>query len=322
MVGGGGPYVWWSVRVVVLGVLGSLVLASASCKSTREGPEWATVLDWEADPDVIEDAELQAGITASGLPWRVLDNESGIEFLLVLPGSYLRGAAPEDPYDRTNERPQHEVVLTRPFYLGLYEVTNAQLRRFLPEHDSGPFPRDSTVSMNGDDYPAVLVSWDVATAFSEHFSLRLPTEAEWEYAARAGVTTRYPWGNDITEGGGWGNGFDAPVKRTYPEMDWEAFPWDDGWEATAPVGTFRRNAWGFYDMFGNAWEWVFDGLDDELYSTLAPSVTDPVHSDGENRILRGGGIGNTPRGSGIPYRWGTSTNNQHFGNGFRVARSP
>ncbi len=134
------------------------------------------------------------------------------------------------------------------------------------------------------DYPAVLVSWDVATAFSEHFSLRLPTEAEWEYAARAGVTTRYPWGNDITEGGGWGNGFDAPVKRTYPEMDWEAFPWDDGWEATAPVGTFRRNAWGFYDMFGNAWEWVFDGLDDELYSTLAPSVTDPVHSDGENRI--------------------------------------
>ena len=136
----------------MLGVLGSLVLASASCKSTREGPEWATVLDWEADPDVIEDAELQAGITASGLPWRVLDNESGIEFLLVLPGSYLRGAAPEDPYDRTNERPQHEVVLTRPFYLGLYEVTNAQLRRFLPEHDSGPFPRDSTVSMNGDDY--------------------------------------------------------------------------------------------------------------------------------------------------------------------------
>ena len=287
-----------------------------------EAPAWAEVIDWKADPDVVADAGLRQRIEESGLPWHVRDRRSGVEMLLVLPGSYLRGAAADDPYDRANERPQHEVRLTRPFYLGRHEVTNAQMRRFSPEHTSGDFERDPTISLDQENHPAVNVSWEEATAFASHFGLRLPTEAEWEYAARAGVTSRYPWGNDISRGMGRGNVFNAAVKKRIPEMDWEAFSWHDGFIATSPVGYFPPNAWGFHDMFGNVWEYVADSFDDGLYATLEPPVVDPLHDVGGKRTLRGGGFGNAPRGSGIPYRYGMEPDSRHFGNGFRIARSP
>jgi formylglycine-generating enzyme required for sulfatase activity len=220
-----------------------------------------------------------------------------------------------------NERPQHEVVLTRPFYLGRFELTNAEMRRFVA-HDSGQFPRDERLTLDGDRQPAVAVSWEEAMGFAAYFGLRLPTEAEWEYAARAGVTTRYPWGNDIRKGARMGNVFNESMKIRLPEMDWPAFPWDDGFVATAPVGSFPPNEWGFHDMFGNVWEWVADSFDDGLYARLPPRVTDPLHDSGGRRTLRGGGFGNAPRGSGIPYRYGMPPHSRHFGNGFRVARWP
>lgn len=312
-------------RVVVLVAIGLIVRGGAPPHAaglqSGEAPEWAEVIEWEADPSVVVDASIRGRIAEAGLPWRVRDRASGIEMLLVVPGRYSRGAAPDDPYDRANERPQHEVVLTRAFYLGRYEVTNAEYRRWAPDHDSGPFPRDSSLSLDGERYPVVQVSWEEATAFAEHFGLRLPTEAEWEYAARAGVTTRYPWGNDIAAGAGWGNGFNQAVKERIPEMDWDAFSWDDGWVATAPAGSFRPNAWGFHDMFGNVWESVADSFDPGLYESLPARVTDPLYDVGGGRTLRGGGFGNAPRGSGIPYRYGMDADSRHFGNGFRVARS-
>lgn len=112
------------------------------------------------------------------------------------------------------------------------------------------------------------------------------------------------------------------MKTRIPAMDWEAFSWDDGWVATSPIGSFRPTAWGFQDMFGNVWEHVQDSFDDDLYRSLPPRVTDPVHDVGGRRTLRGGGYGNAPRGSGIPYRYGMPPDEGHFGNGFRVARWP
>ena len=90
---------------------------------------------------------------------------SGADEILLPAGTYQRGAGPGDLFDRANERPRHEVVLTRPFYLGRYEVTNAQMRRFRPGHDSGTFYRATSLSLNDDDLPAVDVGWDDASAF-------------------------------------------------------------------------------------------------------------------------------------------------------------
>lgn len=295
----------------------------------REGgaPGWARVLDWEPDPAVVADPEVRRRIAATGAPWRVLHEASGVELLLVPPGAYLRGAGPDDPYDRENERPQHRVEITYPFSLGRYEVTNPQMRRFRRNHDSGRFYRDESLSLDADAMPAVDVSWLDATAFAEHFGFRLPTEAEWEYAARAGVESRYPWGNDPNAGGGpnpgdaWGNVFNQAVKRIIPEMGWEAFPWDDGFIVSAPVGSFRPNAWGFYDLFGNAWEWCRDAYQEDEYRRHADGAVDPVAQGGKLKTLRGGGWGNAPRGSGIPYRFGMDEGDRFDGNGFRVARS-
>lgn len=289
---------------------------------SAQAPVWARVVDWVPSPGLVKNAEVRARLVATGLPWRVVDSASGVEFLLVAPGRYRRGAADDDPFDRSNERPQHEVTLTRPFYLGRYEVTNAQFRRWDAGHDSGTFDRQPSISLNGGDFPVVNVSWREAVGFAEHFHMRLPTEAEWEYAARAGVLTRYPWGNDPQQGSTWGNGFNQSVKTAIPEMEWDAFAWEDGWVATAPVGSFPANFWGFHDMFGNVWEYVRDAYDPGLYARLTPSEFDPVNEVGDGRTLRGGGFGNAPRGSGIPYRYGMPENSRHFGNGFRVARWP
>ncbi len=309
------------VRVGETRQIPETVLCPATPPTTgRAIPEWATVLEWAPDPEVLSDPELRRRIAAVGAPWRVEHEPSGVEMLLVPPGSYLRGAGPNDPYDRKNERPRHRVEITQPFYLGRYEVTNAEMRRFRPEHDSGAFYRAEHLTLDDDDMPAVDVSWLDATAFADHFDFRLPSEAEWEYAARAGAGVRYPWGNDPQAGEGWGNGFNEAIKITIPEMDWPAFDWDDGFVVSSPAGTFRPNAWGFYDMFGNAWEWCFDAYEESEYLRHAAGATDPVAASSDKRTLRGGGWGNAPRGSGIPYRFGMSREDRHDTNGFRVAR--
>ena len=302
-------------------LLASTAICSAPVPNVAS-PDWAIVLDHAPDPEIVRDADTREAITATGLPWRVRHEASGVEFLLVPPGTYLRGAADDDPYDRGNERPQHQVTITKPFYFGRYEVTNEQMRRFNPAFSSGTWYRGESHTLNDDKQPAVDINWHDATSFAKHFGFRLPTEGEWEYAARAGVTTRYPWGDDIHAGAGWGNIFDPACKAAFPDMDWECFSWADDHLVTAPVGSYRPNAWGFHDMFGNAWEWCADAFHNGEYAMHVDGVVDPYSRDGDRRTLRGGGIGNAPRGSGIPYRFGMLKHERHDGNGFRVAQDP
>ncbi len=287
-----------------------------------EAPDWAHVLEWEPDPGVIASESERRALLATGLPWRIEHATSGVELLLVAPGDYARGAGAGDHFDRANERPRHRVQLTRAFYLGRYEVTNEQMRRFRPDHASGTFYRAEDLTLDAETMPAVDVSWEDAAAFASHFGFRLPTEAEWEYAARAGTKTRYPWGEDPDAGRGWGNGFNEAAKATVPAMDWDAFSWDDGFVVSSPVGSFRPNAWGFHDLFGNAWEWCRDSFLEDAYARYPGGAVDPVIDEGGRRTLRGGGWGNAPRGSGTPYRFGMDPSERFDGNGFRVARPP
>ena len=266
----------------------------------------------------VTDAEARERLAATGLPWRIRHVSSGVEFLLVPPGAYMRGAGHDDPYDRANERPQHRVTISEPFYLSRYEITNAQMRRFDPTFSSGDWYRNETYTLDEDDMPAVDLTWNDAVAYAEHHGFKLPTEAQWEYAARASVLTRYPWGNDISKGEGAANLFDAATPRHFPDMDWESFPFEDAHPVSAPVGSYPPNAWGFHDMTGNVWEWCADAFSDDAYDACADGVSDPVAQDGDRRTLRGGGFGNAPRGSGLPYRFGMAPDDTHDANGFRV----
>jgi len=219
-----------------------------------------------------------------------------------IPGGSFRMGSPFSEKDRSRHERQHTVSVGG-FWLGETEVTNRQYRRFKPGHDS---KSRKGHSLNGDEQPAVRVSWHDAVAYAQWLSqktgkrFRLPTEAEWEYAARAGTQTAYYWGNGI--GGGRANCSDCGSR------------WDG--EQTAPVGSFKPNAFGLFDMLGNVWEWTcsaykksYDGSEERC-------------SDSASRYsLRGGSW------SGEPWRVRAATRiyynpaHRNFGLiGFRLAR--
>ncbi|MGP1629649.1 MAG: formylglycine-generating enzyme family protein [Giesbergeria sp.] len=225
-----------------------------------------------------------------------------------------------------DEAPVHRVRITRPFFMGQHEVTVGEFRKFLqlsgytPEsiadgtggygynaaYDPATTQRGDAFEgrnpkyswqnpgfVQGDQHPVVNVTWNDAMALAKWLSAqegvtyRLPTEAEWEYACRAGSTTRYPGSDDPQALLKQGNTFDADAARYWPR--WQAFALGgtDGYAFTAPVGSFRPNAFGLYDMLGNAWEWTADWHSDTYYAQ-AP-VNDPQGpADGEVRVRRGG----------------------------------
>jgi formylglycine-generating enzyme len=143
-----------------------------------------------------------------------------------------------------------------------------------------------------DDHPVVLVSWNDAQAFcrwlsrKEGVTYRLPTEAEWEYACRGGTTTQYWTGDDPETLSGAANVPDASYHAANPNLDYATLRGDDGYVNTAPVGRFRRNSFGLYDMHGNVWEWCLDGYDPEFYRKSAK--VDPVGPDSDYHVIRGG----------------------------------
>lgn len=220
------------------------------------GPTWATVLEWTPDPAVVTDANLRAAITATNLPWRVRDNGTNIEMLLVPGGIFTMGCSPGDAECIGHESPAHQVTLTNAFYMGKTEVTQAQWRAKMgsnPSYFAGGQPNN----------PVEQVSWDMIQSFNSATGLRLPTEAEWEYACRAGTTTaRYGEVNAIA----------------WYYRNWTMY-------GTQPVARKLPNALGLYDTLGNVSEWCQDWYGP--YSS--GSVTNPTGpATGSIRVLRGG----------------------------------
>lgn len=212
------------------------------------GPSWGTVLEQLPDPAVVTDTAIRDRIVLTGLPWRVRDNATNIEMLLVPPGTFWMGASPEDTEDEGNESPQHLVQLTGAFYLGRYEVTQSQYQGAI-----GTNPSAFVGFANSPNRPVENVSWDMAQGFCAATGMRLATEAEWEYACRAGTTTpRYNALNSIA----W----------------YWATSYSSGQHATHVVGGMIPNALGLFDMIGNVWEWTADWAGD--YSPAF--VTDPT----------------------------------------------
>ncbi len=171
----------------------------------------------------------------------------------------------------------------------------------------------------------VNVSWNDAVAFCKWLSgkeaktYRLPTEAEWEYACRAGTTTRYSSGDDPKTLAKVGNVADASFKAQFPDGGY-TIKAHDGFVFTAPVGSFQPNAFGLYDMHGNAWQWCADKYGEKYQA--APSADDPSGpNSGDLRVLRGGSWVDGPIYTRSAKRSGITPGSRFDGTGFRVART-
>ncbi|HEV7998736.1 MAG TPA: SUMF1/EgtB/PvdO family nonheme iron enzyme, partial [Planctomycetaceae bacterium] len=260
----------------------------------------------------VEDTKNLAGLSMTLIP-------PG-EFLMGSTEEQIARAVQADPTFKkesgNHEQPLHRVRITRPFYLSAHEVTRGQFARFVRatgyktvgertgatpgigfDSATGKFKPDrkfnwhNTGFAQDDSHPVVYICWGDALAFckwltwQEGKTYRLPTEAEWEYACRAGTTTLYSNGDDAESLVTVANVADGTTKGTF--SSWHAIKARDGFVFTAPVGSFKSNAFGLFDMHGNVREWCADWNADDYYAR-SPEADPPGASSGKTRVLRGG----------------------------------
>jgi formylglycine-generating enzyme required for sulfatase activity len=198
-----------------------------------------------------------------------LSDDVEFKFAWVVPGRFVRGSPVDEPNRDSDEGPQQQIHLTRGFYLGLHEVTQRQWHAVMQENPS--VFRQPVEGEDPLDRPVESVSWNATQRFIERLNsmglgrFRLPTEAEWEYAARAGTSTPFPWSGDVHLHA-WANS--RSLARTHP------------------VGKKPANAWGFFDMHGNVWEWCHDWYAEYPASSEAVDPMGPL--TGSERVFRGG----------------------------------
>jgi formylglycine-generating enzyme required for sulfatase activity len=225
-----------------------------------------------------------------------LGNNVKLELVLIPAGKFLMGS-PENEKGRNEDETQHEVSITKPFYMGKCEVTQEQYEAVMGNNPS---------RFKGAKNPVEQVTWNDAQEFCRKLSqktgktVRLPTEAEWEYACRAGTKTRFYSGDNDSD------------------LDGVAWYGPNSGGKTNPVGGKKPNAWGLYDMHGNVWEWCQDWYG----SYPKESVQDPEGpGNGGSRVVRGGAWSNNPGYCRSAGRSGSHPDDRGINFGFRVVRS-
>jgi formylglycine-generating enzyme required for sulfatase activity len=224
-------------------------------------------------------------------------------------GTFFMGCVEADTSCLDNEQPRHEITFVVPFELMATEVTTGQYARFVIDTRHRRPPEPDYLQTGRD--PVVLVSWDDAAAFCAWAGARLPTEAEWEYAARGGRTGLVYGGGDDVSRDGANYGADQCCDG--------ATGGADAWLNTAPVRSFPANDFGLYDMIGNVWEWVDGWLDDDYYGS-SPSINPPGAATGYARIARGGSWLNFPAALRTSVRLPFAQTGQTSNIGMRCAR--
>ena len=272
---------------MVFGLVGTLSVM-IGCSKAKEEPPTGKVETKKTD----KEGETAAQEVKPGKA-DVIDLGKGVKLDLVLipAGTFLMGS-PKSEEDRSDNEKQHEVTLTKPFYMGKYEVTQEQWEAVMGKNPSED---------KGRKLPVTNVSWEDCQEFIKKLNketdggYRLPTEAEWEHACRAGTSTAYSYGDNLSKSDA--NIYGASIKA---------------------VGSYKPNAFGLYDMHGNVWEWCED-----WYGNYPEgAVMDPKGpSKGEDRVLRGGSLDpfDSARSSN---RYYLSPTDRNFRYGFRLARTP
>ena len=228
-----------------------------------------------------------------------VDERIGISFVAIPVGEFQMGSTKYG-----NEKPVHRVRITHGFLIGKYPVTNGQYGRVLAAAGKSvkkPAYWDDR-RFNQPEQPVVGVSWDEAWAYCEWAGGRLPTEAEWEYACRAGTTTEYSFGDDA---------------KLLEEYAW--FDKNSGGQ-TQPVGAKKPNPWGLHDMHGNVWEWCADWYENEYYAR-SPAEDPPGAVLGSYRVNRGGCWRDDASDCRAAFRFRNVPSNRYYDLGFRLART-
>ncbi len=239
-----------------------------------------------------------------------ITNSIGMKLVLIPKGTFMMGSPESEKGRDKDDETQHEVTISKDYYLGVIEVTQGQYEKVMgtnPSHFQKQFIRKSDSSM----YPVEQVSWEDAVEFCKKLSelpeekkagrvYRLPTEAEWEYACRAGSKAAYSFGAN---------------SKTLGDYAWFG---ENSVRQTHPVGEKKANAWGLYDMHGNVWEWCSD-----WYGKYPKgSVSDPSGpSDGSARVIRGGSWDSEAAYCRSADRIRGDPSNRYDSLGFRVALS-
>jgi uncharacterized protein (TIGR02996 family) len=251
-----------------------------------------------------------------------LVNSIGMRLALIPAGRFRMGSPLSEVGRADSEGPMHEVEISRPFYLGVFPVTQAQFQRVLRLRPSlfrrSGAGRYRVRGLDTANFPVEMVSWPIAKAFCRALSqrrderqagrvYRLPTEAEWEYACRAGTMTAYHFG--------------AAAALHQANFDGRPLYGAALSELTlgrpSPVGSFLPNAWGLYDMHGNVWEWVGDWYGSDYYASSPRS--DPTGSQrGKDRLMRGGAWSTTPDACRSATRGWIDPYHANHETGFRV----
>lgn len=280
----------------------------------------------------------------AGTRFRDCRDDALCPWLRVLPADkFLMGSSEKEQGHQADESPQHEVTISARFAVMEAEVTRGQFAQFVQEQKyqttggcyslaQGKFELNAKADWRNpgfeqtDQHPVVCINWNDASAYARWLSgktgknYRLLSEAEWEYAARAGSTTRYSFGDRSEDLCSHANVADRAAKAQF--KDWTIAECGDGFVYTAPVKTYRPNAWGLYDLHGNAWEWVADCLHEDYKG--APNNGSAWTSScaaGDRRVLRGGGWNLSPVNTRSAIRLRNAPDNRYSDTGFRLART-